>query len=270
MKSIKDLFSIVKQALNLLNNQQPNSSGELINNEYENLLIKHENDIRYHIKLGFELKLYCESLEQKYDAIILKFDELTKQLAIKDSQITQLNRKIAVLQENKGSNKNLPLSNRRSNTHQEKEHIINLKTLPINELSSNIRFTKKGINSPISQRIIQTSSNDEHTRKKINKSSSVLGGLNQKSLDDLKKVLRDQFPHQKQHRATLKTFKIQKENHATHTSTLLNKIKKTAKINQIYKMLLKPQNCKENSQKNLVNNNPKSCVTVVKKGVYIK
>lgn len=44
------------------------STSSLVNN-YEQMLIKLEQDVRLHIKTEFQLKIYCESLESKIDTL---------------------------------------------------------------------------------------------------------------------------------------------------------------------------------------------------------
>ncbi len=60
------------------------------NPEYEEQLIKLEQDIRNHIKTEFQLKIYSETLENRFDLLERENDYLKKDLDDKVNQISQL------------------------------------------------------------------------------------------------------------------------------------------------------------------------------------
>lgn len=105
--TLKDLTKKLKQLASFAINsetKQMNEDGDTPTKnelEYEKLLVKLENDIRSHIKIEFQLKIYIESLESKVESLEKQVDSALKEnLRLKEEIATStLKHKITELEE---------------------------------------------------------------------------------------------------------------------------------------------------------------------------
>ena len=63
--------------VNTIDNNEEETD-ELSLNNYENMLVKLEADVRSHIKTEFQLKIYCDSLESKIESLEKQLTEQEK------------------------------------------------------------------------------------------------------------------------------------------------------------------------------------------------
>lgn len=97
--NIKELSVLIKKkAKELLENTNKNKITEEIEN-YEELLVKLERDIRQHIKIEFQLKIYIDSLESKADSLEREVKLTKEENNLNIDKIAKLNEKVKTLED---------------------------------------------------------------------------------------------------------------------------------------------------------------------------
>ena len=97
--NIKELSVMIKEkAKELLENTKQNEKTEEIEN-YEQLLIKLEKDIRQHIKIEFQLKIYIDSLESKADSLEREVKLTKEENNLNIEKIAKLDEKVKLLED---------------------------------------------------------------------------------------------------------------------------------------------------------------------------
>ena len=102
IKYIKDSIDITisKLAEKKANEYMSKKIKENENQDYESLLIKYEKDIRGHIRIEHQLKLYADSLQNNIEELEKEKDELNDIINIKNNEINGVKKELNYLKKN--------------------------------------------------------------------------------------------------------------------------------------------------------------------------
>ena len=109
IKYIKDSIdiSISKLAEKKANEYKSKMIKENGNQDYESLLIKYEKDIRGHIRIEHQLKLYADSLQNNIEELEKEKEELNDIINIKNNEISGVKKELNYLKKNMKSKKKM-------------------------------------------------------------------------------------------------------------------------------------------------------------------